>query len=130
MRGGLAMADGVQALMPATKVGHIGVCREDDGINEYYCKFPTDITEREVIILDLMLATGRSGAAVISRVKAAGVKSVKFMCVLACNEGISVINAAHPDVGIYCASVDPELNEDLYIVPGIGDGGDRIYGTR
>ncbi len=133
MRAGLGMVDGALALVPAAKVGHIGLYRDKMNSNnaaDYYCKLPFDIANREVIVLDLMLATGASAVKAAQIVKDAGAKNVKFMCVLACPEGIKAMNDAHPDVEIVCGAVDEGLNEDLYIVPGIGDGSDRLFGTR
>ncbi len=133
MRAGLGMVDGALALVPAAKVGHIGLYRDkmnSSGAADYYCKLPFDIANREVIVLDLMLATGASAVKAAQIVKDAGAKNVKFMCVLACPEGIKAMNDAHPDVEIVCGAVDEGLNEDLYIVPGIGDGSDRLFGTR
>lgn len=135
LRAGLGMVDGAVTLVPAAKVGHIGVCRNnkndgDKGVLEYYCKLPFDINEREVIVMDLMLATGSCAVSAIEKVKEAGASSVKFMCVIACPEGVSALSKAHPDVQIYCGALDDGLTDDLYITPGFGDGGDRIYGTR
>lgn len=133
MRAGLGMVDGALALVPAAKVGHVGIYRDKANSNsaaEYYCKLPFDIANREVIILDLMLATGVSAIKTVDIVKNAGAKHVKFMCVLTCPEGIKALREAHPDVEIVCGAIDKGLNEDLYIVPGIGDGGDRLFGTK
>lgn len=133
MRAGLGMVDGALALVPAAKVGHVGIYRDKANSNsaaEYYCKLPFDIANREVIILDLMLATGVSAIKTVEIVKNAGAKNVKFMCVLTCPEGIKALQEAHPDVEIICGAIDDGLNEDLYIVPGIGDGGDRLFGTK
>lgn len=133
MRAGLGMVDGALALVPAAKVGHVGIYRDKANSNsaaEYYCKLPFDIANREVIILDLMLATGVSAIKTVEIVKNAGAKNVKFMCVLTCPEGIKALQDAHPDVQIICGAIDEGLNEDLYIVPGIGDGGDRLFGTK
>ncbi len=133
MRAGLGMVDGALALVPAAKVGHVGIYRDKANSNsaqEYYCKLPFDIANREVIILDLMLATGVSAIKTCDIVKKAGAKTVKFMCVLTCPEGIAALHAAHPDVEIICGAVDEGLNDELYIVPGIGDGGDRLFGTK
>lgn len=133
MRAGLGMVDGALALVPAAKVGHVGIYRDKSNSNsaaEYYCKLPFDIANREVIILDLMLATGVSAIKTVDIVKNAGAKHVKFMCVLTCPEGIKALREAHPDVEIVCGAIDKGLNEDLYIVPGIGDGGDRLFGTK
>ena len=133
MRAGLGMVDGALALVPTAKVGHVGIYRDKQNNNtatEYYCKLPFDIANREVIILDLMLATGVSAVKTAEIVKDAGAKSVKFMCVLACPEGIKALHDVYPDVQIICGAIDEGLNEDLYIVPGIGDGGDRLFGTK
>lgn len=133
MRAGLGMVDGALALVPAAKVGHVGIYRDKSNSNsaaEYYCKLPFDIANREVIILDLMLATGVSAVKAVDIVKKAGAKTVKFMCVLTCPEGVKALQDAHPDVDIICGAVDEGLNDELYIVPGIGDGGDRLFGTK
>ena len=133
MRAGLGMVDGALALVPAAKVGHVGIYRDkakSNSAQEYYCKLPFDIANREVIILDLMLATGVSAIKTCDIVKKVGAKTVKFMCVLTCPEGIAALHAAHPDVEIICGAVDEGLNDELYIVPGIGDGGDRLFGTK
>ncbi|MGN1118886.1 MAG: uracil phosphoribosyltransferase [Oscillospiraceae bacterium] len=133
MRAGLGMVDGALALVPAAKVGHVGIYRDKANSNsarEYYCKLPFDIANREVIVLDLMLATGVSAIKTVDIVKQAGAKTVKFMCILTCPEGIAALQKAHPDVQIFCGSVDDGLNEELYIVPGMGDGGDRLFGTK
>ncbi len=133
MRAGLGMVDGALACVPTAKVGHVGIYRDKQNGNtaaEYYCKLPFDIANREVIILDLMLATGVSAIHTAEIVKKAGAKNVKFMCVLACPEGIKALHEAHPDVQIICGAIDEGLNEDLYIIPGIGDGGDRLFGTK
>ncbi len=133
MRAGLGMVDGALALVPAAKVGHVGIYRDKANSNsaaEYYCKLPFDIANREVIILDLMLATGVSAVKTVEICKKAGAKNVKFMCVLTCPEGIKALQTAHPDVEIICGAIDEGLNDDLYIVPGIGDGGDRLFGTK
>lgn len=133
MRGGLGMVDGALALVPTAKVGHVGIYRDKQNGNtaaDYYCKLPFDISEREVIILDLMLATGVSAIKTIDIVKNAGTSNIKFMCVLACKDGVKALHEAHPEVEIICGAVDEKLNDDLYIVPGIGDGGDRLFGTK
>ncbi|MBR5090636.1 MAG: uracil phosphoribosyltransferase [Ruminiclostridium sp.] len=133
LRAGLGMVDGATALVPAAKVGHIGICRSDktpDDLQIYYCKLPFDIEEREVIILDLMIGTGHTAAKAIEVVKTAGAKAVKVLCVVTCPEGIEFVQSKHPDIDIYCGALDDHLNDDLYIVPGIGDGGDRIFGTK
>ncbi len=133
MRAGLGMVDGALALVPAAKVGHVGIYRDKANSNsaaEYYCKLPFDIANREVIILDLMLATGVSAIKTVDIVKKAGAKNVKFMCVLTCPDGINALQQAHPDVEIITGAIDEGLNDDLYIIPGIGDGGDRLFGTK
>ena len=137
LRAGLCMVEGAVTLVPASKIGHIGICRisEDEQTNgertmEYYCKLPFDIKERDVIVMDLMLATGQSATRAIDEIKKTGCSSVKFMTVLACPEGIKQLHRAHPDIDIYCAEVDEGLNDELYITPGFGDGSDRIYGTK
>ncbi|MBQ9384860.1 MAG: uracil phosphoribosyltransferase [Ruminiclostridium sp.] len=133
LRAGLGMVDGATALVPAAKVGHIGICRADsepDGLQVYYNKLPFDIEEREVMILDLMIGTGKTAAKAIDVVKKAGAKTVKVLSVVTCPEGIETVHKKHPEVDIYCGALDDHLNDDLYIVPGIGDGGDRIFGTK
>lgn len=131
LRAGIGMVDGVTALVPAAKVGHIGLYRDPETLMpvEYYSKLPADISEREVIILDPMLATGGSAKGAVSIIKAKSPKSIKFMCVIAAPEGIAALQEAHPEVQIYCASLDEKLNDHGYIVPGLGDAGDRLFGT-
>jgi uracil phosphoribosyltransferase len=139
MRAGLGMVDGALALIPAAKVGHIGLCRDNSDQNEsgrngklleYYCKLPVDINERDCLVMDLMLATGNTAVHALKRLFESGIKSAKFMCVIACPEGVKALTDAFPDVEIYCGAMDSGLTDDLYITPGIGDGGDRIYGTK
>lgn len=132
LRAGLGMVDGVFALIPSAKVGHIGLFRDPETLEpvKYYCKMPTDIAQREVIILDPMLATGGSASAAIAFIKEYGVQNIKLMNIIAAPEGIARIQRDHPDVEIYVASVDERLNEHGYIVPGLGDAGDRIFGTK
>jgi len=132
LRAGLGMIDGVMKLVPAAKIGHIGLYRDPQTLEpvEYYNKMPEDIQERDVIVLDPMLATGGSAIDAISSIKKMGVKNVKFMCVIAAPEGLKALQEAHPDVQIYCAAMDEKLNDHAYIVPGLGDAGDRIFGTK
>lgn len=133
MRAGLGMMDGALALVPAAKVGHIGLYRDENNGNapqEYYCKLPFDIANREVIILDPMLATGSSAVKSVDIVKKAGAKQIKFMCIITCPEGLKNLQEAHPDVDIICGAIDKGLNENSYVIPGIGDCGDRLFGTK
>ena len=129
---GLGMVDGVMRMVPAAKIGHIGMYRDPETHMpvEYYCKLPSDIGERDVIVLDPMLATGGSAIDAISQIKNKGAKSVRFMCIIAAPEGLAALQEAHPDVQIYIGAVDEKLNEHKYIVPGLGDAGDRIFGTK
>ena len=132
LRAGLGMCDGMLALVPAAKVGHIGMYRDPETHtpHEYYCKLPADIEERDVILLDPMLATGGSAIDAVNALKKRSPRSIKFVCIIAAPEGIEALSAAHPDVQIYAASRDERLNENKYIVPGLGDAGDRIFGTK
>ncbi len=132
LRAGLGMVDGVLRLVPAAKVGHIGLYRDPETLApvEYYCKLPGDIEEREVIVLDPMLATGGSAVDAITMIKKRGAMLIKFMCIIAAPEGLDVLHKAHPDVQIYAAAQDDHLNDHGYIVPGLGDAGDRIFGTK
>jgi len=132
LRAGLGMVDGILTLIPSAKVGHIGLYRDPNTLApvEYYCKMPTDIAERDVIVLDPMLATGGSASAAIQFIKNYGVKNIKLMNILAAPEGIACIQKDHPDVEIYVAGLDEKLNDHGYIVPGLGDAGDRIFGTK
>lgn len=132
LRAGLGMMDGVLNMVPAAKVGHIGVYRDPETKQavEYYSKLPVDIAKREVIVLDPMLATGVTAIDAISALKAKGVKNIKFMCIIAAPEGMKLLTETHPDVQVYCAALDQGLNEHSYIVPGLGDAGDRIFGTK
>ena len=132
LRAGIGMVEGVLKLVPAAKVGHIGLYRDPETLKpvEYYVKLPVDVNEREVIVLDPMLATGGSAIDAINVVKAKGVKTIKFMCIIAAPEGLKALTEAHPDVQVYCAALDEKLNEHSYIVPGLGDAGDRIFGTK
>ncbi|MBP2652686.1 MAG: upp [Firmicutes bacterium] len=132
LRAGLGMVNGVIRLIPAARVGHVGVYRNPDTLQpvEYYCKFPSDIAEREIVVIDPMLATGGSVVAAIDMIKRSGAKSIKLMCLVAAPEGVLLVNDRHPDVEIYTASVDEYLNDHGYIIPGLGDAGDRIFGTK
>lgn len=132
LRAGLGMVDGMLSLVPAAKVGHIGMYRDEETLepHEYYCKLPRDIDERLIVVVDPMLATGGSAIDAISQIKGYGGKNIKFMCLIAAPEGIKALSEAHPDVDIYCANVDECLNERGYIMPGLGDAGDRIFGTK
>lgn len=132
LRAGLGMVQGLLNLIPMAKVGHIGLYRDPNTLKpvEYYCKLPLDIGERDFIITDPMLATGGSASAAIQLLKNKGVSNIKLMCLVAAPEGVKVINHDHPDVKIYAAALDERLNEDGYILPGLGDAGDRIFGTK
>ena len=132
LRAGLGMVDTIIDLIPSAKVGHIGLYRDPDTHNpvEYYCKMPPDISEREVLIVDPMLATGGSASAAITFLKGYGCKNIKLMNIIGCPEGIKAVTEEHPDVDLYVAAVDEKLNENKYIVPGLGDAGDRIFGTK
>ena len=132
LRAGIGMLDGVLSMVPAAKVGHIGLYRDPQTLQpvKYYCKLPSDINEREVIVLDPMLATGGSAVAAIQMLKESGPANIKFMCIIAAPEGLNALTEAHPDVQVYCAALDEKLNDDKYIVPGLGDCGDRIFGTK
>ena len=132
LRAGLGMVDGVLQLVPAAKVGHIGLYRDPDTLMpvEYYCKLPNDINEREVIVLDPMLATGGSAIDAISQIKKRNPACIKFMGIIAAPEGLEALQKAHPDVDIFVAALDDHLNDHGYIVPGLGDAGDRIFGTK
>ena len=131
LRAGLGMVDAMLSLFPAAKVGHIGLYRDPETHMpvEYYCKLPTEIDERTSIVVDPMLATGGSAAAAIDFLKAKGAKNIKFMCLIAAPEGVKVLSEAHPDVDIFIGSLDEKLNDHCYIVPGLGDAGDRLFGT-
>ena len=132
LRAGLGMVEGVMSLIPTARVGHIGLYRDPETLSpvEYYCKLPCDISERDVIVLDPMLATGGSAIDAISSIKKQNPKTIKFMCILASPQGMEALIQAHPDVKIYCAAKDKGLNDHGYIVPGLGDAGDRIFGTK
>lgn len=131
LRAGLGLQSGVVNMIPAAKIGHIGLYRDPETLKpvEYYCKMPSDISERTMLVVDPMLATGGSAAAAITMLKEKGAKKLILMCLVAAPEGVKVINDEHPDVPVYVASVDEKLNEHGYIVPGLGDAGDRIFGT-
>lgn len=132
LRAGTGMLDGIINVIPNAKIGHIGMYRDEETFkpNVYFFKVPKDIDKREVIILDPMLATGGSGLDAIELLKKEGVKKIKFLCIIAAPEGIKKIQKEHPDVQIFCAAIDEKLNENAYIVPGLGDAGDRIFGTK
>jgi len=132
LRAGLGMVDGILKLLPAAKVGHIGLYRDPDTLQpvEYYAKLPTDVTERELIVIDPMLATGGSAIAAIQMLKNRGCKQIKLMCLIAAPEGVKAMQEAHPDVDIYTAAIDDYLNDHGYIIPGLGDAGDRLFGTK
>lgn len=132
LRAGLGMVDGMLTLLPAAKVGHIGLYRNEETLVpvEYYCKLPSDIAERDVMVLDPMLATGGSAVDAITQIKKRGAKSIKFLAIIAAPEGLERLHTAHPDVDIYVAALDEKLNENGYIIPGLGDAGDRIFGTK
>ena len=131
LRAGLGMVDGLLRLVPVAKVGHIGLYRDPETHKpvEYYCKLPTDVQERLVILVDPMLATGGSAVDALTMLKARGCKNIRFMCLVAAPEGVKAVQEVHPDVDIYTAALDDHLNEHAYIVPGLGDAGDRIFGT-
>ena len=132
LRAGLGMVNGILELVPVAKVGHIGLYRDPDTHKpvEYYCKLPTDIGERIVIVVDPMLATGGSASDAITMLKKRGCTNIRLMCLVAAPEGVAAVQAAHPDVDIYTAALDEKLNEHAYIVPGLGDAGDRLFGTK
>lgn len=132
LRAGLGMVDGILTLLPAARVGHIGLYRDEKTLKpvEYYCKLPADIEQRDVIVCDPMLATGGSAVDAISQIKLRNPKSIRFMCMIAAPEGVEALKAAHPDVDIFIAALDEKLNENGYIIPGLGDAGDRIFGTK
>jgi uracil phosphoribosyltransferase len=132
LRAGLGMVDGMLTLIPAAKVGHIGLYRDPETLKpvEYYCKLPADCAEREVFVVDPMLATGGSSIAAIQMLKEKGCKNIHFMCIIAAPEGVQAMQEAHPDVDMYIGALDEKLNDHGYIVPGLGDAGDRIFGTK
>ncbi len=132
LRAGLGMVDGMLTLIPAAKVGHIGLYRDPDTLEpvEYYCKLPADCAEREVYVVDPMLATGGSAVAAIQMLKKKGCRNIHFMCIIAAPEGVRKMQEAHPDVDMYIGALDEKLNDHGYIVPGLGDAGDRIFGTK
>lgn len=132
LRAGLGMVNGVLRLIPTAKVGHIGLYRDPETLLpvEYYCKLPTDVEERQIIVLDPMLATGGSAVAAIAYLKELGVSSIKLMCLLAAPEGIELMHREHPDVDIFTAAIDEKLTSHGYIIPGLGDAGDRLFGTK
>ena len=132
LRAGLGMVDGMLRLLPTARVGHIGLYRDPETLKpvEYYCKLPQDIEERELIVLDPMVATGGSAAAAIDFLKERGAKYIRLVCLIAAPEGIEAVRKAHPDIDIYVAAIDEKLNEHAYIVPGLGDAGDRLFGTK
>ncbi|HZG58142.1 uracil phosphoribosyltransferase [Paenibacillus sp.] len=132
LRAGLGMVDGILKLLPAAKVGHIGLYRDPETLQpvEYYAKLPTDVTERELIVIDPMLATGGSAIAAIDMLKKRDCKQIKLMCLIAAPEGVKAMQEAHPDVDIYTAAIDDYLNDHGYIIPGLGDAGDRLFGTK
>ncbi|MDD3223435.1 MAG: uracil phosphoribosyltransferase [Clostridium sp.] len=132
LRAGLGMVNGMLKLIPAAKVGHIGMYRDEKTLEpvEYFCKLPQDIEEREVIVTDPMLATGGSAIDAITLLKKKGAKYIRLMCLIGAPEGVKAVQEAHPDVDIYLASIDEKLNEDGYIIPGLGDAGDRLFGTK
>lgn len=132
LRAGMQMAEGILQLTPNAKVGHIGLYRDEKTLepHEYFCKLPQDVTEREIFVVDPMLATGGSADAAITLLKRRGIKKIRFLCLIAAPEGVERLQAAHPDVNIFIGALDEKLNENGYILPGLGDAGDRIYGTK
>ena len=132
LRAGVGMVDGMLSLIPAAKVGHIGLYRDPETLEpiEYYCKLPADCSERQVFVVDPMLATGGSSVAAIRMLKEKGVKNIRFLCIIAAPEGVKRMQEEHPDVDIYIGALDEKLNDHGYIVPGLGDAGDRIFGTK
>ena len=132
LRGGLGMGDGILQMIPSARIGHIGIFRDEETLQpvEYFAKFPEELDQRDIFIVDPMLATGGSAIAAINSIKQRGAKNIKLVCLVGAPEGVKAINEAHPDVTVYLASLDEKLNEKGYIVPGLGDAGDRIFGTK
>ena len=132
LRAGLGMVDAISEMIPSVRIGHIGLYRDEETLTpvEYYCKLPKDISERDVIVVDPMLATGGSAVDAITQIKTRNPQKIKFMCIIAAPEGLEKLKAAHPDVDIFVGALDDHLNENGYIVPGLGDAGDRIFGTK
>ncbi len=132
LRAGLGMVDGLLSLIPSARVGHIGMYRDPETHKpvDYYCKLPADLGERDVFVVDPMLATGGSAIDAVARIKEFSPKRIKFLCIIAAPEGLKAFTEAHPDVEVYCAGLDDHLNEHCYIIPGLGDAGDRIFGTK
>ena len=132
LRAGLGMVNGMLRLVPSAKVGHIGMYRDEETMQpqEYYCKLPPDIDKRLVVVVDPMLATGGSAIDAVRQLKSYGATNIKFLCLIAAPEGIEALTKAHPDIDVYCANVDEKLNDKCYILPGLGDAGDRIFGTK
>ncbi len=132
LRAGLGMVDGILELIPAAKVGHVGLYRDPETLKpvEYFCKLPQDVEEREFLVVDPMLATGGSAEAAIQLLKDRGAKNIRLVCLVGCPEGVKMVQEAHPDVDVYLAALDEKLNDHGYIVPGLGDAGDRIFGTK
>ena len=132
LRAGLGMVDGMLSLIPAAKIGHIGLYRDPETLEpvEYYCKLPADCAEREIFVVDPMLATGGSSSAAIRMLKEKGCRNIRFMCIIAAPEGLDRMRKDHPDVDLYVGALDEKLNDHGYIVPGLGDAGDRIFGTK
>lgn len=132
LRAGLGMADALLTLVPTAKVGHIGLYRDPQSLKpvEYYCKLPSDVSERDMFVLDPMLATGGSAIAAIDFLKQKGVTKLHFLCIIAAPEGVKALREAHPDVAVYIGALDEKLNDHAYIVPGLGDAGDRLFGTK
>ena len=132
LRAGLGMVDGMLRMVPSARVGHIGLYRDETTMQpvEYFCKLPKDIDKRDVFVVDPMLATGGSGIDAVSQIKKRNPRSIRFLCLIAAPEGVEALTKAHPDVHVYCAALDEKLNDKCYIVPGLGDAGDRIFGTK